>query len=325
MQITIDEFWSCLNGASNGLTQEYLESVPDDRLFREICKFYRGHIDIRGEEYLDEDDGKLIRIPDRRCYLLLIDELDGQVSNGGFNQYLFNYGEHAHLAYFALQQVCGEKHAEILKEVIQSFKLRVQIHDEVRAANTAQDLLQRFSDSYEYIDFWDYDKKWYSLDEEREKLIVGYVREHLSWFIHENPNTEGNAPSPLDVYFDDSQVIKMIETSKGKPKWNSEDEDGSRIKQVQYYLKHMNKLIASKDYIAADWVMHEEIISHVSLWQMTDTEVFFKSLDSYVTVLNELYRPKQALALKTLLQEKRATSRRDRGGGGTPKGDAGDG
>ena len=72
MQITIDEFWSCLNGASNGLTQEYLESVPDDRLFREICKFYRGHIDIRGEEYLDEDDGKLIRIPDRRCYLLLI-------------------------------------------------------------------------------------------------------------------------------------------------------------------------------------------------------------------------------------------------------------
>lgn len=301
MKITIDEVWSRLSGSCNGLTKEYLETVPDNRLFSEICKFYEGNIDIRGEEYIDDDDGAVFRCPDRRCFLLLIKELDDQIRNGGFNQYLFNRGKNAHLAHLALKQVCGDKHADILDAVVRSFKLRVQIHDEVREADTAQDLLQRFSDSYEYIDFSEYDRSWYSLRDEREKLFACYVREHLSSFTHENPNTEGNGPSALDVYFDDSEVFRLIWS--GKPKWNDEDVDGSRVKRIQHYLKHMNKYIAAKNYVAADCLMHDGIISYVTSWKMADSDVFSKCLHRYVVVLNALNRPKQAAALKSLLEE----------------------
>ncbi|MBS1953761.1 MAG: DUF4375 domain-containing protein [Cyanobacteria bacterium SZAS-4] len=301
MKITIDEVWNRLSGFSNGLTQEYLESVPHDRLFTVICKFYDGHIDVRGDEYIDEDDGTVFRCPDDTCFFLLIKELNDQIFNGGFNQYLFNCGKHAHLAHLALKIVCGEKHAEILDAVVQSFRSRAHLHDEVRAADDAKELLKRFSDTYDSLDFSEYDTAWYSLRDEREKLITNYARENLSRFTYINPNTEGNAPSALDVYFDDDEVLSMIYSSK--PKWNSADQDGSRTRKIQYYLKNMNKYITAKNYIAADCVMHEGIFPHIRLWEMDDTDVFSKCLHRYVLVLTELHRPKQASALRSLLEE----------------------
>jgi len=295
MTLNLDKVKECIKGSIPGATSKFVGSLPDDKLYLEMMQ-------LLSDAFIDLATGMhkktLQPIAKPLHNVMLIYSIDGQISNGGFNQYLFNRANQAALALNAILEVCGPTDAAPLKSVLDSFKLRQDIHIQARNAQSVEELLQNFSDSYDYIDFADEDRQWYRRKKERRQLVAAYMRNNIEHFTDDSEVDHSAPPSPLDLYWDDRTISEI--TSKCFRDYSDKDTAGSRIRYIQCLLNNSNELTSKGDYVAACYLMFE-LISSVERWELEATPVFRQAMEAFVPTLQKLNRVKQSKALAELL------------------------
>jgi hypothetical protein len=106
--------------------------------------------------------------------------LDGEVNNGGFNQYFWNEShEYAQEAADGLRLIGADEQALILDEAM----LRFREHAERLEPFYAQGTVEAFSETYEDDAFADLDGRYLELD--TSPLQAAYIRAHPEEFAAE--------------------------------------------------------------------------------------------------------------------------------------------
>jgi hypothetical protein len=102
--------------------------------------------------------------------------LEGEVNNGGLNQYFFNSaGDHAQETVNALMEIGANYTAELLKQSFTVFAEKIPFKDR----NKRQD--QLFSIGEENEEFLDeLDSKYYRYTDPVGSLLVDYIKKHKS-------------------------------------------------------------------------------------------------------------------------------------------------
>jgi hypothetical protein len=108
--------------------------------------------------------------------------LEGEVNNGGFNQYFWNTeGKTADMALAGYRLVGAEAYADVVRRAIATQKEEAEMMQEFKAKGT----LEAFSESYEHTKLSSLDEEFYDLQEDVSALRVKYIRSHLGEFATE--------------------------------------------------------------------------------------------------------------------------------------------
>lgn len=100
--------------------------------------------------------------------------VEGEVSNGGFNQYYFNTdGKHAEAAVEAFKFFGATLHASLMKEVNAIWSREKSETARFKDAGT----LEAFTESYEHTKLGPLDDRFYKLPEDLSRLRIARIRQ----------------------------------------------------------------------------------------------------------------------------------------------------
>lgn len=103
--------------------------------------------------------------------------VDGEVNNGGFNQYFWNgSNEYVHEAREGFRLIGAFEHARLLDEAVERFEKHAQTLEPFHERGT----IEAFSESYDEDVFTDLDDRYFELD--AAPLQIAYVRANLDEF-----------------------------------------------------------------------------------------------------------------------------------------------
>ena len=110
--------------------------------------------------------------------VIFIEMLEGEVNNGGFDQYFFNSsGEYAHKTLTALEEINAPQMAEFLDQAIKAFPILPVPKDTKFRKEIMGDL------PGEILDKWaELDDKFYEYPENLAALVIKYVKDNKSKF-----------------------------------------------------------------------------------------------------------------------------------------------
>lgn len=110
--------------------------------------------------------------------------LDGEVNNGGFNQFFFNAsGQYAVEAIDGFRLLGADEHAILVEEAIALFFEEVEKLRPFWSPRT----LEGFAESYKHTDSGQLDQRYYELPDVTP-LRVAYIRRHLAEFASQPDN-----------------------------------------------------------------------------------------------------------------------------------------
>lgn len=105
--------------------------------------------------------------------------LEGEVGNGGFNQYFFSVAsDYALEALVGYRRFGAVEHAALVREAIAVYHRERWFHFRIKLRRS----LEAFFDSYQYTRLSELDGVFYVLDEDTTALRGKYIREHLEAF-----------------------------------------------------------------------------------------------------------------------------------------------
>lgn len=104
--------------------------------------------------------------------ILYIEMLEGQVNNGGFDQYFFNSsGEYAHETLIALKEIKALLMADILDRAISVFPALPIPKDTEQRREYMKDIPESISETWEKLD-----DEFYKYSENLAGLVINYVK-----------------------------------------------------------------------------------------------------------------------------------------------------
>lgn len=104
--------------------------------------------------------------------------VDGEVNNGGFNQFFWNSSrDYIHEAADGFRLIGASAHLELLEEAVRRLEERWPQISSFHERGT----LEAFSESYDDAVFDDLDRRYYELDS--HDLIVEYIQSHPTEFF----------------------------------------------------------------------------------------------------------------------------------------------
>ncbi|QNM84529.1 DMP19 family protein [Polaribacter pectinis] len=161
------------------LTSEILESISDDNLEQTI---FDNIYEIIGDDYRNElaDIQKLSK-GQQAFWSTWV--LEGEVNNGGFNQFYFNpSGQYSDMAEFGFKTIGAEKHADLTTNAN-----KIYAENKERLAEFDDGTMESFSESYKDNPLNKLDTEFYELGdlESISELRIKYIREHISEFTTE--------------------------------------------------------------------------------------------------------------------------------------------
>jgi hypothetical protein len=107
-------------------------------------------------------------------------ELEGEVNNGGFNQYFFNSsGRFAGEALAGYRLIGAREHAKLTEQAIVTFEREKPTHQRFKKEGS----IEAFSESYKHTGLNDIDSRFYKIAEDASKLRIGYIRAHAEQFV----------------------------------------------------------------------------------------------------------------------------------------------
>ena len=110
--------------------------------------------------------------------VLFILMLEGEVNNGGFDQYFFNSsGEYAHETLKALEEIKANQMAEILNSAIKEFPTLPIPKDTEQRRELMEDIPDSISDTWDKLD-----DEFYEYPENLTELVIEYVRANKKEF-----------------------------------------------------------------------------------------------------------------------------------------------
>jgi outer membrane murein-binding lipoprotein Lpp len=176
MQKRMDEFNNRTKYLS--LDVETLRSIPDDKLEQAIADYVIYKLD---GDFTHANMRHALSEGNLAFWLTWI--VDGDVNNGGFNQYYWNNGdEHNPDAVAAFELFGAAQHAALMR---QANALR----ERERAAISeyqAQNALDAFSESYEITELGPLDNQYYELEEDLYALRIAKIRQSPELFTGES-------------------------------------------------------------------------------------------------------------------------------------------
>ena len=159
------------------LSVEILQTIPDDKLEQAIIDYISTKIENYQTELSDVSN-----LPPGFQMVYSTWVLEGEVNNGGFNQFFFNpSGQFAEMALRSLELIGATDYSELVRRAIDTHQLEMQ--------NPAlQDLYEQatrkaFSESYKLSGLGDCDDAFYELNDRLSELRVSYVRSHPEDFV----------------------------------------------------------------------------------------------------------------------------------------------
>jgi hypothetical protein len=162
------------------ITRELIDALPDDQLAWAM----HDHLWFRIGDETERTSQIVAELPAGYGVVYHLCALDGEVGNGGFNQYFFNGQDWAaDVQIDALRRIGATRHMRI-------FRWAVRIHkQEKRNAELqrlyAQKTLVDFFASYEITRLIGCDDTWYALHSQFDALLAGYIRCHPELFVTE--------------------------------------------------------------------------------------------------------------------------------------------
>jgi len=110
--------------------------------------------------------------------VLYIEMLEGQVNNGGFDQYFFNSsGDYAHETLEALERINAPQMRNILDEAIKSFPITPVPKDTEKRRKFMEDLPESISNNWVRLD-----NEFYEYPENLARLVIEYVKKNKRSF-----------------------------------------------------------------------------------------------------------------------------------------------
>lgn len=118
----------------------------------------------------------------------LISTLDGEVLNGGFNQYFYNKGTVlAEETILSLRHIGEDKRADILQQALSAHSAVHQRHEQAKNAGSAKDQLQAFSETCQDNPLRTFDGPYYKAGPDIWQSLAQYIRSHPEEFTSQAP------------------------------------------------------------------------------------------------------------------------------------------
>ena len=152
------------------LTPELLRSISADDVGNAIVQ----HVAIHTED-MDEDE-RLAAVESlpagtRAIYSTWI--VDGQVNNGGFNQFFWNSsGAYAGIALAGYELMGAEEYAALMRAAIATYESERDTLEKYYA----QDTLEAFRESYHHTTLGEIDQRYYSLGDHIYNIWAVFVK-----------------------------------------------------------------------------------------------------------------------------------------------------
>ena len=108
--------------------------------------------------------------------------LEGQVNNGGFNQFFVNSsGQFAEIAVLSCDLIGASDRAELIRKAI-------EIHEQEKGSAVlqslyAQNTLEAFKQTYKLTKLGECDDAFYALNDHISELRLRYIRSHPEEFL----------------------------------------------------------------------------------------------------------------------------------------------
>ncbi len=159
------------------LTSEIIDSLSDDNLEQAIFdNIYK----IIGDDYRNELSNIKKLTPGQQGFWSTW-ILEGEVNNGGFNQFYFNSsGQYAEMAVIGFKTIGAEKYAKLTARANKIYS-----ENKERLAEFDDGTLESFSESYKDNPLNKLDDEFYELGDQENisELRIKYIREHKNEFI----------------------------------------------------------------------------------------------------------------------------------------------
>ncbi len=125
-----------------------------------------------------KNDKNLESLNEYEKNVLYLEMLEGQVNNGGFDQYFFNSsGEYSQETSNALQEIGALKMLEILEQAIKVFPSLPIPKDTETRRELMQDLPKEINQKLNELD-----QNFYVNAENSENLVIEYVKKNKKYF-----------------------------------------------------------------------------------------------------------------------------------------------
>lgn len=161
------------------LTSVILDSIPDDILEQTI---FDNIYEIIGDDYENElNNVKKLTKGQQAFFSTWI--IEGEVNNGGFNQFYFNSsGQYSEMAEIGFKTIGAEKFYELTKRAN-----NIYIENKERLEEFDDGTKESFSESYKDNPLNDLGTEFYELYklEKVEDLRIKYIRENINEFTTE--------------------------------------------------------------------------------------------------------------------------------------------
>ena len=110
--------------------------------------------------------------------VIFIEMLEGQVNNGGFDQYFFNStGEYAYETLKALEEINANQTAKILNSAIKAFPTLPVPKDTEQRRELMEDIPDNISENWDKLD-----DEFYEYPENLAGLVIEYVKTNKKEF-----------------------------------------------------------------------------------------------------------------------------------------------
>ena len=159
------------------LTADIIDKTPDDQLVQTVADNLFSRIPQDGQKMYET----VLTFNKAQQAIFVIWCLDGEVNNGGFNQFYFNStGQFAPLMPNALQLIGANKYADVVRQANKIYETK---YDKI--TKDQDGTLDGFSKSYDDNPLNDLDHAFYALDkaEDLQRLQIDFIRKNKKDFI----------------------------------------------------------------------------------------------------------------------------------------------
>jgi hypothetical protein len=161
-------------------TRDIINTIPDDLLAWSMFD----HIWLKvGKDY-NKISQTLSGLPSGFSVIYHLFVLDGEIGNGGFNQYFFNGLErNVEKQIAALNLIGASSHLMVLRRAFEIHNDEKQNIELQRRYD--EHTIEAFFSTYGITQLEKCDGEWYALDKEFKILMSKFIRDHTELFITE--------------------------------------------------------------------------------------------------------------------------------------------
>jgi len=162
------------------ITRDIIAGIPNDLLAWAMFD----HIWLKVDKDYERTLQVLDELPSGFSVVYHLFTLEGEIGNGGFNQYFFNgLDKNATQQLEALRLIEATKHQKVFQE---AFKIRdEEKQDEELQCRYAERTIESFFSTYGMTMLEKCDEEWYALDKELNTSLIQFIRNHPDLFVTE--------------------------------------------------------------------------------------------------------------------------------------------